>query len=623
MSEPGTADLIADLLLRYYREPMRYRGQAPREAKGLGHLNVVLRLALGRPVEFAEPALREPGATAELERAAAFYIQQNFFREGASHYDILGLAPGASSDSVRENFRLLMQLIHPDRHGADTEWPEGYAARANRAYSVLKGAQTRADYDRQQAAAHAQEAATRNQQSGGRAPSSGTRASVVATRTHVPARSAPSRQPVAPPMLPEWLTAGVGGFVLRHPALTLFVGLIAVSALIIGAAIWPGHENALNAESTYTAPGPVNQVTANRARAIELPAVERMAGIEPRISAPPLVDPAPATPAVAVTGSTAYDPTPAPPRSPVAAAAPVMRAPPAATPAAIAAAPAVRAPPAATPAAIAPATAALPAAAARPESPANRVVAAPIAAPVRVAEMSPSVHPGALPTAPPALPPVSTPAVPTPAVPTPAVRTPAVPMPTPTPAVPTPSTALPTPSTAVPTPPPVVVVSPVPAAMPVQSVVAHQPASPTSAVVSTALPAVPAAPERVVVVALPPPGAAEVETLIATFVSSYESGRLSVFGGLFHDDAQANQQRGRAAIVSEYDQLFRSTISRRMTISQMRWQAVGDRTEAKGELTVKTAWRDGREAEQRVAVDMEFVRQGGRAVISRLGLQPR
>ena len=158
---------------------------------------------------------------------------------------------------------------------------------------------------------------------------------------------------------------------------------------------------------------------------------------------------------------------------------------------------------------------------------------------------------------------------------------------------------------------------------PVQSIAAYQTATPPSVAVSNAVAAVPAIPERVVTVALPPPGGAEVETLIATFISSYESGRLSVLGGLFHDDAVANQQRGRAAIVSEYDQLFRSTTVRRMTISQMRWQAVGDKTEAKGELTMKTSWRDGREAEQRVTVDMEFVRQGGRAVISRLGMQPR
>lgn len=165
--------------------------------------------------------------------------------------------------------------------------------------------------------------------------------------------------------------------------------------------------------------------------------------------------------------------------------------------------------------------------------------------------------------------------------------------------------------------------APPPAPPPAQSVATRQAASPPGAIVSNAAAAIPAVAEAVIIVALPPPGTAEVETLIAAFISSYESGRLSAFAGLFHDDAQANQQRGRAAIVGEYDQLFRSTISRRMSITQMRWQAVGDRTEAKGELMVKTSWRDGREAEQRVAVDMELVRQGGRAVISKLGLQPR
>src|SRR4029079_16870139 len=105
--------------------------------------------ALGRPVEFSDPARREPAAVAELERAAAFYIRESFFRGGASHYDILGLGPDASADAVRENFRLVMQLIHPDRHSVDTLWPEDFATRANRAYAVLKTPKTRADYDRQ------------------------------------------------------------------------------------------------------------------------------------------------------------------------------------------------------------------------------------------------------------------------------------------------------------------------------------------------------------------------------------------------------------------------------------------------------------------------------------------
>ena len=45
--------------------------------------------------------------------------------------------------------------------------------------------------------------------------------------------------------------------------------------------------------------------------------------------------------------------------------------------------------------------------------------------------------------------------------------------------------------------------------------------------------------------------------------------------------------------------------------------------QAKGELTMKTLWRDGRESEQRMSVDIEIVRQGSRAVISSMSLQPR
>jgi hypothetical protein len=37
----------------------------------------------------------------------------------------------------------------------------------------------------------------------------------------------------------------------------------------------------------------------------------------------------------------------------------------------------------------------------------------------------------------------------------------------------------------------------------------------------------------------------------------------------------------------------------------------------------KIAWADGREVEQRVAMQMELVRRGGRVVIARLSFQPR
>src|SRR5258707_859905 len=107
MARQAADELIADFLLRYYRQPMRYRARAQRATHLFGNLDTVLRLALGRSVEFATPTLRAPAVAAELQRAAVFCIQQQFFREDATHYDVLGLASDASAEAVRENFRLL------------------------------------------------------------------------------------------------------------------------------------------------------------------------------------------------------------------------------------------------------------------------------------------------------------------------------------------------------------------------------------------------------------------------------------------------------------------------------------------------------------------------------------
>ena len=500
MSEPATAELIADLLQRYYRNPMRYRAQTPRDALALGHLDVVLRLALGLPVEFSDPVLRKPATVAEIKHAADFYIRQKFFREGATHYDILGLAPDASADAVRENFRLVMQLIHPDRHGVDTPWPESFAARANRAYAVLKSPETRADYDRQQKAAHAKEAAARTAVMAVRLP-----ARVVARR----------KQSLRMSVLPEWLTAGVGGFARTYPGITIFAVLIAVSVLMI-AAVWPEHESVVIAETGYTAPQSARRGMPDGARIA--PARSEARAITPDLlsnSAVSVPVPATAMPSVAV-------PTP---------------------------------------------RVSVPMSAAAPASP---VPASPLPPMSAAASASP------VPASPPA-----------------------------------PMFAGFAPQQAA---------AALPARSPIQSAAAIQVVNPAGAIASGVAAAIPASTR---VARSTPPGATEVEALVATFVSSYENGRLPMFADLFDDDAQTDLQRGRAAIRNEYDQLFRSTAWRRMSISQLRWQQVGDRTEGKGELTLKIGWVDGREEEQHVGVDMALVRHGGRTVIAKLSLQPR
>lgn len=120
-----------------------------------------------------------------------------------------------------------------------------------------------------------------------------------------------------------------------------------------------------------------------------------------------------------------------------------------------------------------------------------------------------------------------------------------------------------------------------------------------------------------------PPASTEIEALFATFVESYERGRADAFAALFDDDADANLRHGRTAIRGEYDELFRSSQWRKMQLTRVNWKRVGDRAIAKGEITVRIGWRDGREVEQRLAVDMELVRRDGRVVIARLSQQPR
>jgi len=124
-------------------------------------------------------------------------------------------------------------------------------------------------------------------------------------------------------------------------------------------------------------------------------------------------------------------------------------------------------------------------------------------------------------------------------------------------------------------------------------------------------------------VPMPPPATSEIEALFATFVETYERGRIDAFAALFDNDADANLRHGRAAIRGEYDELFRQSQWRRMQLTRVNWKRVGDRAVAKGEITIRIGWRDGREVEQRIAVDMELVRRDGRVVIARLSQQPK
>jgi len=145
-THPGAAS-VAGQLLAFYREPALHRppyihGEAP-----LPDGQVVLRFALDR---FPPGWLRElPERDREEVRDAAIaFVRQVCLWERATHYQVLCLEPDATHEAIRESYRLLIALIHPDRQDATGPgWPTGCSQRANQAHAVLADAQRRAEYD--------------------------------------------------------------------------------------------------------------------------------------------------------------------------------------------------------------------------------------------------------------------------------------------------------------------------------------------------------------------------------------------------------------------------------------------------------------------------------------------
>jgi hypothetical protein len=534
---PGSpsADRTARLLLRYAREPSRYRTEARGPDASLVDTDVVLRLAQGRRVELGGPTI-EGTDTVALRDAAVGYLREVFFRPDASPYQTLGLSPDASQDAIKERFRLLMLLVHPDRQGAGPAWPDRCASQANQAWAILRDPESRAAYDRQErekaaAAQAAQQAAV-------------AKAAALKSRSSRGAASGGgARRPPDPPVLPEWLTAGVGGFVREHPAGTAFGALIGVAVLVVGAALWDREGGTLvRASRSPESPAPTMPAASPSfvAEAQVVPKAQVAAGA-------PVMEKSPTTATVKASGM-----------SPAPAKASAMS--PAPAPATMAVAP--RAAPSAVTVA---ATLATPAPIVRPDAPM-------LAAAARERAPPPDA---------PAPPPRPEPAAAVAAPPVPAIVAASAPTPAPVP----PSVAAPATATA-----------------------ASRAEDPPVATVAAASPLAPAN--------------AEIETFFAALVDAYDRGRVDAYAALFDDDARSNERQGRAAIRRDYEELLRQSTWRRMQITRINWRRSGETARAKGEIAVRIGWRDGREVEQRHAVDMELARRDGRVVITRLSQQP-
>ncbi|MDB5883665.1 MAG: hypothetical protein JWP43_3543 [Ramlibacter sp.] len=136
---------IESALLDYHRAPGQYPLQLRRPEILFSSLKKVLQLASGRlPDGQMPPSLA-------VQRAAGFFVSTALLHPAADHYTLLGLAPSANAAAIKERYRQMMRLMHPDfaSSAGGAHWPPDAASRINQAYEVLARDAQRRTYDEQ------------------------------------------------------------------------------------------------------------------------------------------------------------------------------------------------------------------------------------------------------------------------------------------------------------------------------------------------------------------------------------------------------------------------------------------------------------------------------------------
>jgi len=109
-------------------------------------MTALLQVAAGTPVPHSASTPFD-AVGGEPQKAAQFFIEQVLLAHNATHYRMLGVAPAASAEEIKEHHRLLMRLFHPDRQTKPDERTNSLATRINQAYNVLRSPDQRAAYD--------------------------------------------------------------------------------------------------------------------------------------------------------------------------------------------------------------------------------------------------------------------------------------------------------------------------------------------------------------------------------------------------------------------------------------------------------------------------------------------
>jgi len=166
-----------------------------------------------------EEAYRSHSAEA-VRAASASFLKVVLFEKASSPHRVLGLSPGATEDEVRENKRLLLKWLHPDRNPQAEE--RALLARVIEAAEAI-------DAGRGRGKAAPSGASPQNGQPHRPSPTARRKPQASAARPAAKASGAPRRSP--PSRGRHVLTRGLG-VAARVTKLTALTAVIAVGGLV-------------------------------------------------------------------------------------------------------------------------------------------------------------------------------------------------------------------------------------------------------------------------------------------------------------------------------------------------------------------------------------------------------
>lgn len=130
---------LSEALLEYYAVPGRFSLMLRQPSIAFQQLDKIILWAQGKVQEHGIASKEE------LQKASIFFVQRVCFRGENTHYDVLGLEREFSSEALRQRYRSLIGLTHPDKNISGL--PANAAVRINKAYDVLSNEQERVAYD--------------------------------------------------------------------------------------------------------------------------------------------------------------------------------------------------------------------------------------------------------------------------------------------------------------------------------------------------------------------------------------------------------------------------------------------------------------------------------------------